>query len=221
MNEHLPMDKTGEKPPNYMYNSHMPDAYTSLTDPNLIRQLMDGAIGVLPTDTIYGIVTKALNVHSVDKLYEVRRRPPEKPSIVLISSLKDLDIFFVEIPEIHKSFLENVWPGKVSIIMDSPHPDMAYLHKGTDTIAFRIPDYPELLQLIDQVGPIIAPSANLEGQPPAKNIDAAREYFGDSIDFYVDIGDIAGEASTVVKLEGENIKVLRQGATPVETTVPR
>lgn len=105
--------------------------------------------------------------------------------------------------------------------MDSPHPDMAYLHKGTDTIAFRIPDYPELLKLIDQVGPIIAPSANLEGQPPAKNIDAAREYFGDSIDFYVDIGNIAGEASTVVKLEGENIKMLRQGATPVETTVPR
>lgn len=204
-----------------LYNLTMPEIYTSLTDQNLRQQLMNGAIGVLPTDTIYGIVTKALNVHSVDTLYEIRKRPPEKPSIVLISSPKDLEIFFVEIPETHKSFLENVWPGKVSVIMDAPHPDMAYLHKGTDTIAFRIPDYPDLVELIDQVGPLIAPSANLEGQPPAHTIDTAREYFGDTIDFYVDSGELEGDPSTIVKIEGENIKLLRQGSTPIDTTSPR
>lgn len=197
----------------------MPETYTSLNDQNLRQQLMNGAIGILPTDTIYGIVTKALNVHSVDTLYEIRKRPPEKPSIVLISALKDLEIFFVEIPEIHKSFLEDVWPGKVSVIMDAPHPDMAYLHKGTDTIAFRIPDYPDLVELIDKVGPLIAPSANLEGQTPAYTIDTAREYFGDIIDFYVDRGELAGDPSTVVKIEGETIKVLRSGAVSVESFI--
>lgn len=194
----------------------MSQTYTSLDDPELIDQIENGAVGVLPTDTIYGIVTKALNAHSVDKLYEIRKRPAEKPSIVLISSLLDLELFFVEVPAIHKQFLENVWPGKVSIIMDAPHPDMAYLHKGTDTIAFRIPDTHELIQLIEQVGPLIAPSANLEGQPSAKTIDETREYFGNDIGFYVDFGKLEGDPSTVVKIEGETIKVLRQGAVPID-----
>lgn len=193
----------------------MAEQFTTLHDEKLIQMLMNGAIGVLPTDTIYGIVTKALSAHSVDHLYEIRKRSPEKPSIILIASIRDLATFFANPSENIREFLDRVWPGKVSVILDTPHEDLAYLHKGTDTMAFRIPDNKELVSLLEQVGPLIAPSANLEGQPPATTIDAAKAYFGEEIDFYVDAGKLESEPSTVVRVEGEEIKVIRQGLVDV------
>ena len=52
---------------------------------------------------------------------------------------------------------------------------------------------------LEQTGPLIAPSANLQGQPPAKNIQEAYEYFGDAVDLYVDGGTVeSGRAVTSV-----------------------
>ena len=60
--------------------------------------------------------------------------------------------------------------------------------------------------------PLIAPSANLEGKPPPKNIQEAVDYFGDKIDLYVDSGEIENEKpSTIVKIENGEIKILREG----------
>jgi L-threonylcarbamoyladenylate synthase len=61
---------------------------------------------------------------------------------------------------------------------------LAYLHRGTKTLAFRLPQKRTLRKILAAVGPIAAPSANPEGAPPARNIAEARRYFGSKIDFY-------------------------------------
>ncbi len=74
--------------------------------------LKKGKIGVMPTDTIYGLVGKALNKKTVERIYEVKKRKPEKPFIILISSLRDLKLFGVK-PE---KILKKYWPGAASVI---------------------------------------------------------------------------------------------------------
>jgi L-threonylcarbamoyladenylate synthase len=83
------------------------------------------------------------------------------------------------------------------------------------TLAFRFPKKEDLIELIKETGPIVAPSANSEGAVPAKNLDEARKYFGDEVDFYIDGGEIDSEPSTLVKIDGDKIEVLREGAVKI------
>ena len=173
--------------------------------------LKNGGIGVMPTDTIYGVVGQALNPQTVERLYAVRRRRPDKPFIVLIGSIDDLKRFGVQTTEAENKILKTYWPGQVSIILPCPEPKLDYLHRGTNSIAFRLPNKPELLAVLHQTGPLAAPSANPEGLPSAKSIIEAREYFHDLVDFYEDAGPLESEASALIRLENGEVKVLRPG----------
>src|SRR3989338_10388752 len=131
--------------------------------------LKDGAIGVIPTDTIYGICAPALDKKAVEKVYKLKKRDPRKPMIILIGSLDDLRKFNIVLNAWQKKILEQVWPGKVSVVLPCSGKKFAYLHRGTKTLAFRLPKKRELLKILSISGPLVAPSANYEGEKPAKN----------------------------------------------------
>jgi L-threonylcarbamoyladenylate synthase len=181
-------------------------------DENIIKSINSGGIGVLATDTIYGLVASALQKESVERIYEVRQRDSGKPMIILISSLEDLEIFNVEISDQEKKKISSFWPGKVSVMFSCFDDGMAYLHRGKNSLAFRWPDKGDLEELIRKTGPLVAPSANISGYIPARNIREAQKYFGEKIDFYVDGGEIVSEASTLVRVIEEKIIIERQGA---------
>lgn len=177
--------------------------------------LANGKVGVIPTDTIYGLVGEALLPNTVERIYEIKVRKPDKPLIILISSLEDLKLFGIKINEKTKSIFKEYWPGKVSIILPCPKDKFEYLHRGTNTLAFRLPDYPDLRKLIKKTGPLVAPSANPAGLPPAKTIKEAQDYFGNRIDFYVDGGRLDSPPSTLISLASGKVEVLREGAVAV------
>lgn len=195
----------------------MKKAYEEVT-----QKLLAGGIGVLPTDTIYGIVARALDAKAVERVYEVRRRRPDKPCIILIADVSDLEQFGVAPLPV----LEKLWPGAVSVIlschdeasMGEGGDDLVYLHRGTNALAFRLPAGEDLRELLRKTGPLIAPSANIEGMKPAVTIEDAKVYFDDKVDFYVDVGMRVGEPSTLVEVKDGRVLVLRQGAVniPVE-----
>src|SRR3990167_8316504 len=145
--------------------------------------LKQGGIGVLPTDTLYGIVGSALNQQTVERIYKLRRRSLNKPMIILISFLADIERFKIYPNEKISNFLKNIWPISVSVILHCANEDFKYLHRGTNTLAFRIPDNNQLLNLLKQTGPLVAPSANFEGEKPASTIKEAKNYFGDKVHF--------------------------------------
>ena len=174
--------------------------------------LESGGIGVLPTDTLYGLVGAARSESAVERIYTVRERSKRKPFIVLIPSIEDLESFGVSLENPLRSFLERHWPGKVSVVLPVAAGRWEYIHRGSKTVAFRLPDEPELMKLLMHVGPLVAPSANPEGLPPARTIDEARGYFGGKVDFCVDGGELLGEPSTLVRYEGGAFTVLRKGA---------
>lgn len=177
--------------------------------------LREGGIGVVPTDTIYGLVASAFCPESIERLYRVRKRDTEKPCIVLLSDERDLERFGVRVPERVGAFLRTVWPGKVSVIFSGIRDEFSHLHRGTRTVAFRVPEYPALSQMLRVSGPIIAPSANRQGEKPAETLEDAQGYFGGAVDFFVDGGLLRSLPSTVVSCDGDRIKLIRSGAVEI------
>ena len=105
----------------------------------------------------------------------------------------------------------------MSIILSCGTSVPEYLHRGTHTLAFRVPDDPQLKNLLKESGPLIAPSANPEGLPPATNIEEAQKYFGDTVDFYINDGERAGSPSTVISLgEDGSVVTVREGRQSIQ-----
>lgn len=178
----------------------------------IVQLLKSGKIGVIPTDTIYGVVGSALNPQSVKEIYTLRKRATDKPMIILISSLDDLGKFDIKLNQMQSKFLKRCWPNPLSVILPCVSDQFKYLHRGTNSLAFRIPKDEWFLQLLKQVGPLVAPSANFEGEEPSENIDQAKKYFGGNVDFYVDRGRINSLPSTLIELEKDgSYKMLREG----------
>lgn len=180
----------------------------------LVKKIKAGAVGVIPTDTVYGVVASASNPAAVERLYKLKSRE-NKPGTVIAASIDQL--VELGIKRRYLKAVEQFWPGPVSV--EIPH-QLDYLHQSTGRQAFRIPDDKELLELLQRTGPLQTTSANLPGEPPATTVAEAKEYFGDSVDFYVDGGDLSGrKPSTIIKVVDDAIEVIREGAVKIKNNL--
>ena len=179
-------------------------------DENLIKVLKENGVVIMPTDTIYGMVGRAEEEIVVNRIYKLRKRTPNKPCIILIGDVNEIEKFSVVLSEEQKNKIKE-FKKPVSFILDSLNNSFAYLHRGTNSLAFRLPVQAGLRNLLKKTGPLIAPSANLEALPPSQTIAEAKKYFADGVDLYVDGGEIKGNPSKVVKLNKDGlVEVLRQ-----------
>ena len=188
----------------------MPRLFTSLADPELLELLRRGAIGVIPTDTVYGLVGRAESEDAITHLYAIkqRRRQPGTTIGTSVTQLAELGF-----PETALSVASEYWPAALSVEMSAervPH----YLSTGQPVMAARIPDRSDLITLLEATGPLMTTSANAPGQPMSTTMQMAIDYFGDHIDFYVDGGDLSGRPpSTIIGINPDySIIVYREGA---------
>jgi L-threonylcarbamoyladenylate synthase len=172
----------------------------------------------VPTDTIYGIVGSAFKKKTVERIYRLRRRNPRKPMIVLVSRAAELQEFGVRLAPRERRILEKLWPGRVSVIVPCGGRKFSYLHRGTKSIAFRVPAKKALRALLRKTGPLVAPSANWEGYPPARTVAEARRYFGNRVSAYRS-GYTSKTPSTVVRLAGGRLEIVRRGAVSLKHMV--
>ena len=180
--------------------------YSSEFTDEIARILNEGGIGVLRTDTIYGIVARADKEAAVDRVFSVKRRTPTKPPISLIGSIDQL---FNQYDDAVIGRLKELWPGKNTIILPSTTAP-EWLMRGTNSVSYRLPDNPALVKLIEKTGPLVAPSANPEGEEPAYNIEMAKAYFDDQVDFYVDGGTVMDNTpSNLFRLLPDGMEQLR------------
>lgn len=173
-----------------------------------------GAIGLIPTDTVYGIVARAIDETAVARLYELKKRD-DKPGTLIAASIEQLE----ELGLKHRYLkaVEQFWPDAVSVVIPAADPKLAYLHKGKMSLAVRIPKDKELQKLLKQTGPLATSSANHPGEPTANTIKQAKDYFGDKVDFYVDGGNLSKqEPSTIIRIIDDAVEVLRQGAVKID-----
>lgn len=187
---------------------------TARLDDRIATILKDGGIGFLPSDTIYGLSCRALDEEAVERLHNLKVRDKIKPFIILIADYKMLDMLSIE-PDETIPILK-YWPGPLTAILSASE-SPAWLQLGTKTLAVRIPAYPALIKLLKEVGPIVSTSANRSGTQPLNSIAEAQEEFGEELDFYVDQGNL-GESlpSTIVKISGGELEVIRQGTVKID-----
>lgn len=171
-----------------------------------------GTIGVIPTDTVYGVVARAVDEKAVERLYVLKHREA-KPGTLVAASINQLAELGIKLR--YLTAVQQYWPGPISVVIPCGE-ELTYLHQGKRSLAVRIPGNLELRKFLETTGPLLTSSANQPGEPPANTVDEARGYFGDQVDFYIDGGDLSGnKPSTVIRIVDDAIEVLREGAVKI------
>lgn len=185
----------------------------SLDDAKLIDLLKDSAVGVLPTDTVYGLVCSASDQNAVERMFNVKIRT-NQPGTILAASVEQLSALGIKLR--YLKAVEHYWPNPLSIIIPCG-PELGYLHMGKDSLAVRIPADEAVWALLAETGPLMTTSANHPGAQVANDIAEAQVYFGDSVDFYVDGGTLGHRPpSTIIRVVDDAIEILRQGAVQID-----
>lgn len=184
----------------------------SIEVPQTARLLQNGEIGVIPTDTVYGLVCSAFNRSAVKRMYGLKDRT-DKPGTLIASNIEQ--VTDLGIPRRYLTAVKDYWPNPISIIIPTT-PDLSYLDLGKMSLAIRIPSDPKLSSLLSMSGPLLTTSANMPGKPPVGMIKDAEDVFGEDIDFYLDGGDLSGRpASTIIRVIDDVVEVLREGAVKI------
>lgn len=183
-----------------------------LSNSEIIATLAEGKVGILPTDTLYGVVCSARLPDAVKRLYAIKHRA-QKPGTIIAANVEQL--VELGIPHRYLKPVEQYWPNPISVVVPVGW-RLPELHLGKMSLAVRVPKEPIIHELLLRTGPLLTSSANQPGQPPATTIDEAKEYFGDEVDFYVDGGDMLDhKPSTIIRVVDDTVEVLRQGAVKI------
>ncbi|MDQ4006668.1 MAG: L-threonylcarbamoyladenylate synthase [Actinomycetota bacterium] len=177
----------------------------------------EGALVVLPTDTVYGLGCDAFDHAAVRDLLSVKGRGREMPPPVLISARTTLDALAVGVPEAARSLTEKFWPGPLTLICRQQQTLQWDLGDTRGTVALRMPDHPVALSLLARTGPLAVSSANRTGMAAATSVEEAEDMLGESVEVYLDDGPVTGGVpSTIVDMTGTVPRMLRAGALSLE-----
>jgi L-threonylcarbamoyladenylate synthase len=181
-----------------------------------VARLRAGEIVALPTDTVYGIAVDLALPDAIERLFAAKRRPPDKAVGLLLADAAQAEVLGIVGPAA-RVLAARFWPGGMTLVLprrlEARLPDL--LAAGAPTIGLRVPDHPAPRALAAELGPLPTTSANLSGQPDARDAAEIAATLGDAIALVIDGGPIrGGPGSTVVDCTVERPRVLRSGAIP-------
>ena len=179
---------------------------------NLKEILENGGAVILPTETVYGLFAQAMNEAAVEHVYQLKRRPKDKAMNLNVADLETILAFSKNQPSYLKTLYEAFLPGPLTIILQANDRVPAWINSVLSTIAFRIPNHPKTLELIQQTGPLIGPSANISGRESGKIFADIKTQFNNEVTGLADDAALTGVDSTILDLSGETARILRQGA---------
>lgn len=185
--------------------------------------LLAGGVAVLPTDTVYGLACDPLRREAVERLYELKGRPPERPAAVMFFTLRAALEALPELGARERAALQALLPGSLTVLLpnrknryplacrpsgdrpgaaDSAGTPRADPPEGEpDTLGLRVPQLPERLVALCAVGgPVMQSSANLSGGPDTRRLADIPSALLEGADLAIDGGELPGTASTVLDL---------------------
>jgi L-threonylcarbamoyladenylate synthase len=180
------------------------------------RIISTGGLIAFRTDTFYGLGADPFNRFAVQRIRELKGREDNKPILLLISDIEQLDRFLGERSAIFELIAVGHWPAPLTLIGPS-HPELPIeLTAGTSTIGVRLPDDESVRVLVRTCGgALTATSANTSGKAPARTAQEVDNYFPAGIDLIIDGGQVTTtEPSTVLDLTGSEPRLIREGAVP-------
>ena len=175
--------------------------------------ILAGGTVVFPTETVYGLGGNALLADAAKKIYTAKGRPSDNPLIIHVADPKDAEKY-AYVSDIYYRLAEAFMPGPLTVIMPKRDCIPLSVTGGLDTVAVRCPSHPVARALIKKCGvPIAAPSANISGRPSPTSAKYVEEDMLGRVDMIIDGGECEiGLESTIVKIDGESLTLLRPGA---------
>ena len=165
-----------------------------------------------PTDTVYGIMADAMDEDAIRGVYNIKKRGYNKPLIILVDSFEMLSQYTEEISEMERKLMNRFWPGLVTFILKKNDKISDLITAGNNTVGVRIPDNKELLEIIRRLNrPVVSTSANITETPVITSIEMLEEDIIDNIDYIEDGGYLDNQSSTIVKINDNELVILREG----------
>lgn len=173
--------------------------------------IKNGGVVIMPTDTIYGIIADATNEYAIQRVYEMKKRNENKPMLMLVNSIEMLEKYVSSINDIERKLIDELWPGALTIIFKKRNVS-DLLTGGLDTVGIRFPDNELLIDIMNELNvPLLSTSVNVSGDESATCINNINKLILDNVDYVYDIGECKGEPSTIVVVDNNELKVLREG----------
>lgn len=170
-----------------------------------VKVIAAGGLVIIPTETVYGIAADAANKKALGRLYEIKRRPKDKPFALLISEKNSVEKLAHDIPLVAYKLMRKFWPGPLTLLLKA---------KDQGRVGLRMPDNPVALEIIFQSKTLLAcPSANISDKPAPVNFEGAIKDLDGLVDLAIDAGSAKlGMESTIVDLTVEPLQIVRSGA---------
>ncbi len=175
--------------------------------------LRAGGLVVFPTETVYGLGGNATRDEAAKKIYAAKGRPSDNPLIIHLASPEEAEPY-AHTSSLYYELARAFMPGPLTVILPKKDTVPASVTGGLDSVAVRCPSHPTAHKLISLCGfPIAAPSANLSGKPSPTCASHVAQDMDGRVDIILDGGSCEiGLESTIVKLEGDTLTLLRPGA---------
>lgn len=184
-----------------------------------VEILNKGGIIIFPTDTAFGIGCRIDRKESIKKLFKIRKRPTNKATPVLVSSVKMAEEYFLSVPkDVRRKLIDRYWPGPLTIVLPCKKKRVPLLVRGgKENIGIRMPDNRMVLEIIEKLGvPILGPSANLHNEQTPYSFKNLDKNIVQRVD-YVIKGEVKYKnSSTVIDCSVSPWKILRQGALSIK-----
>jgi len=177
------------------------------------RTIKNGGVIAFPTRSLYGLGADALNPDAVQKIFEIKKRPLDKPILVLIKDKDSISDIAKSIPPLAIRLMDTFWPGNVTIVLKA-NPDLpSALTAGTGKIGVRLPQHPVASALVKAFErPLTGTSANISGVQGCSRVSDLDFEVKTKLDLILDAGTLKkGQGSTVVDVTTNPSKVLREG----------
>ena len=167
------------------------------------ERLLNDEVGILPTETVFGLVCMYGSAEGLERIYEIKDREKTKKLQVLIASFQQLDWIQVDASNELQALANHFWPGPLTVIVEN---------RIGKEVGIRIPDHFFVQSVIDSIGkPLIATSANRSNCLPEHS---ASDNFNDlkkQPDFICRSSANTEKSSTVIRLQDKHIELIREG----------
>ncbi len=184
----------------------------------VVQSLNSGNVVALPTDTFYGLAVDPVNLHAVDRIYDIKTRARHKPLSLLIADVAQAYEHARFLDSAFDRLAEKFWPGPLTLVVKAGSRLPLRVTANTGNLALRVPEAAICRAVVERLGlPITATSANLSGRPECTHAFGVMDQLGDQIPLIVDGGSTARSVpTTIVDLSGggSSWMILREGAIP-------
>ena len=176
------------------------------------EEIKKGKIAIFPTETVYGIGTNGLNEEGIKKLFDIKKRPKEKPISLLVNSIEMIERI-AKLTEEERKIIKIFFPGPLTLIVEKKKIVPDILTSNKKTVGIRMPDNEIALKLIKYANiPIATSSANISGKENNTDIINIKKEFENKVDYFIDGGKSKiGIGSTIIKIENNKLHILRKG----------